>query len=132
MSQWEVEFARAVAHLETAYAVDQRAYDELRDPLKATWALLPTWMWPEPERVGDLLRARIDLVAAEDEVRSLVRRRSIAVRNARARRLTLHQRRAFAQTAPDVFTGPAALVTGADRRTGPEASTAPSRMPAPY
>lgn len=101
MSQWEVEFAGAVANLETAYAVDQRAYDALRDPLKASWALLPTWMWPEPERVGALLRARIELVAAEDDVRDLVRRQSIAIRNARARRLALYQRRAFAQTTPD-------------------------------
>ena len=109
MSQWEVEFAGAVANLETAYAVDQRAYDALRDPLKASWALLPTWMWPEPERVGALLRARIDLVAAEDEVRDLVRRQSIAIRNARARRQAMVQRRAFAQTTPDELSGPAAL-----------------------
>jgi len=109
MSQWEVEFADAVAHLETAYAVDQRAYDVLRDPLKASWALLPTWMWPEPERVGALLRARIDLVAAEDDVRDLVRRQSIAIRNARARRQAMYQRRAFAQTSPDELSGPAAL-----------------------
>lgn len=101
MSQWEVEFAGAVANLETAYAVDQHAYDALRDPLKASWALLPTWMWPEPERVGALLRARIDLVAAEDDVRDLVRRQSIAIRNARARRMAMYQRRAFAQTTPD-------------------------------
>lgn len=109
MSQWEAEFAGAVASLETAYAVDQRAYDALRDPLKASWALLPTWMWPEPERVGALLRARIDLVAAEDDVRDLVRRQSIAIRNARARRQAMYQRRAFAQTAPDELSGPAAL-----------------------
>jgi hypothetical protein len=109
MSQWEVEFADAVANLETAYAADQHAYDVLRDPLKASWALLPTWMWPEPERVGTLLRARIDLVAAEDEVRELVRRQSIAIRNARARRQAMYQRRAFAQTTPDELTGPAAL-----------------------
>ena len=109
MSQWEAEFAGAVANLETAYAVDQRAYDALRDPLKASWALLPTWMWPEPERVGALLRARIDLVAAEDDVRDLVRRQSIAIRNARARRQAMYQRRAFAQTAPDELSGPAAL-----------------------
>jgi len=109
MSQWEVEFAGAVANLETAYAVDQRAYDALRDPLKASWALLPTWMWPEPERVGALLRARIDLVAAEDDVRDLVRRQSIAIRHARARRQAMVQRRAFAQTTPDELSGPAAL-----------------------
>jgi len=96
MSQWEVEFAAAVAALEAAYHVDQRAYDELIDPLKASWALLPTWMWPEPERVGLLLRARHALVAAEDGVRNLVRRQSIAVRNARARRLAMYQRRASA------------------------------------
>lgn len=109
MSQWEVEFAGAVANLETAYAVDQRAYDALRDPLKASWALLPTWMWPEPERVGALLRARIELVAAEDDVRDLVRRQSIAIRHARARRQAMVQRRAFAQTTPDELSGPAAL-----------------------
>jgi hypothetical protein len=109
MSQWEVDFAGAVASLETAYAVDLRAYDELRDPLKASWALLPTWMWPEPDRVGALLRARIDLVSAEDEVRGLVRRQSIAIRNARARRKAMYQRRAFAQTSPDELSGPAAL-----------------------
>jgi hypothetical protein len=109
MSQWEVEFAGAVASLEAAYAVDQRAYDALRDPLKASWALLPTWMWPEPERVGALLRARIELVAAEDEVRDLVRRQSIAIRNARARRMALYQRRAFAQTTPDELVPPGTL-----------------------
>lgn len=97
MSQWEVEFAAAVAALEAAYHVDQRAYDELVDPLKASWALLPTWMWPEPERVGLLLRARHALVAAEDGVRNLVRRQSIAVRNARSRRLAMYQRQSSAQ-----------------------------------
>lgn len=109
MSQWEVDFAGAVAGLEAAYAADLRAYGDLRDPLKASWAMLPTWMWPEPERVGALLRARIDLVAAEDEVRDLVRRQSIAIRAARARRQAMYQRRAFAQTASDELTGPAAL-----------------------
>ena len=123
MSQWEAEFAGAVANLETAYAVDQRAYDALRDPLKASWALLPTWMWPEPERVGALLRARIDLVAAEDDVRDLVRRQSIAIRNARARRQAMYQRRAFAQTAPDELSGPAAL---AALSSSPVISTAQS------
>lgn len=109
MSQWEVEFASAVADLETAYAADLRAYDGLHDPLKASWALLPTWMWPAPEQVGALLRARIELVAAEDEVRSLVRRQSVAIRNARARRLAMFQRRAFAQTRPDALSRAAAL-----------------------
>jgi len=98
MSQWEVEFSAAVATLEAAYHVDQRAYDDLVDPLKASWALLPTWMWPEPERVGMLLRARHALVTAEDGVRELVRRQSMAVRNARSRRQAMYQRRAFAQT----------------------------------
>ncbi|MGJ7541622.1 hypothetical protein [Variovorax sp. LT1R16] len=98
MSQWESEFAEAVAALEAAYKADQRAYDDLRDPLKASWALLPTWMWPEPDRVGMMLKARNALIAAEDGVRELVRRQSIAVRNARARRQTMYQQRAFAQT----------------------------------
>ncbi|MGJ7521299.1 hypothetical protein ACSFA0_12465 [Variovorax sp. LT1P1] len=127
MSQWEVEFAGAVANLETAYAVDQRAYDALRDPLKASWALLPTWMWPEPERVGALLRARIDLVAAEDDVRDLVRRQSIAIRHARARRQAMVQRRAFAQTTPDELSGPAALA--ALVRPGIIANEQPLRPP---
>ncbi|WP_219217268.1 hypothetical protein [Variovorax boronicumulans] len=98
MSQWELEFAEAVAKLEAAYKADQRAYDDLRDPLKASWALLPTWMWPEPDRVGLMLKARNALIAAEDGVRELVRRQSIAVRNTRARRQTMYQNRAFAQT----------------------------------
>lgn len=98
MSQWEVEFAEAVATLEAAYKADQRAYDDLRDPLKASWALLPTWMWPEPDRVGMMLKARNALIAAEDGVRELVKRQSIAVRNTRARRHTMYQNRAFAQT----------------------------------
>jgi len=98
MSQWELEFAEAVAALEAAYKADQRAYDELRDPLKASWALLPTWMWPEPDRVGQMLKARNALIAAEDAVREMVRRQSIAVRNTRARRQTMYQQRAFAQT----------------------------------
>lgn len=113
MSQWEVQFTGAVANLELAYVADLRAYDELKDPLKASWALLPTWMWPEPERVGTLLRARIDLVAAEDEVRDLVRRQSIAIRNARARRRAMYQRRAFAQTSPDQLSGAGELVSSA-------------------
>ena len=98
MSQWELEFAEAVAALEAAYKADQRAYDELRDPLKASWALLPTWMWPEPDRVRQMLKARNALIAAEDAVREMVRRQSIAVRNTRARRQTMYQQRAFAQT----------------------------------
>ncbi|MDM0086467.1 MULTISPECIES: hypothetical protein [unclassified Variovorax] len=98
MSQWELEFAEAVAALEAAYKADQRAYDDLRDPLKASWALLPTWMWPEPDRVGQMLKARNALIAAEDAVREMVRRQSIAVRNTRARRQTMYQQRAFAQT----------------------------------
>ncbi|MBB1601530.1 hypothetical protein A9977_15925 [Variovorax sp. UMC13] len=93
-----MEFAEAVAALEAAYKADQRAYDELRDPLKASWALLPTWMWPEPDRVGQMLKARNALIAAEDGVRELVKRQSVAVRNTRARRQTMYQQRAFAQT----------------------------------
>lgn len=117
MSQWEVEFAAAVAALEAAYHVDQRAYDELVDPLKASWALLPTWMWPEPERVGLLLRARQALVAAEDAVRDLVRRQSIAVRSARARRQAMYQRRALAPTQIGVLADPLEMADPGHART---------------
>ena len=117
MSQWEVEFSAAVATLEAAYHVDLRAYDDLVDPLKASWALLPIWMWPEPERVGMLLRARQALVLAEDGVRELVRRQSTAVRKARARRLATYQRRAFAQTSGGELSTSGALAGTGHSRT---------------
>lgn len=119
MSQWELEFAEAVAKLEAAYKADQRAYDDLRDPLKASWALLPTWMWPEPDRVGLMLKARNALIAAEDGVRELVRRQSIAVRNTRARRQTMYQQRAFAQTSTGEVSAAGELSVSV--RQGPDA-----------
>lgn len=122
MSQWEMEFAAAVAALEAAYQADQRAYDELRDPLKASWALLPTWMWPEPDRVGQMLKARNALIAAEDGVRELVKRQSIAVRSARARRQTLYQRRAFAQTSSGEVSEAGELSVSVRKPDGPAAS----------
>lgn len=122
MSQWEMEFAAAVAALESAYQADLRAYEELRDPLKASWALLPTWMWPEPDRVGLMLKARNALIAAEDGVRELVKRQSVAVRSARARRQTMYQRRAFAQTASGEMSGPGELSVSVRQPDGPVAT----------
>lgn len=127
MSQWEMEFAAAVAALEAAYQADLRAYEELRDPLKASWALLPTWMWPEPDRVGQMLKARNALIAAEDGVRELVKRQSIAVRSARARRQALYQRRAFAQTSSGEVSEAGELSVSLRHPDGPAA--APPTLP---
>lgn len=126
MSQWEMEFAEAVATLEAAYKADQRAYDDLRDPLKASWALLPTWMWPEPDRVGLMLKARNALIAAEDGVRELVRRQSIAVRNTRARRQTMYQQRAFAQTSTGEVSAAGELSVSVRQGPGAHRPTPPS------
>jgi hypothetical protein len=100
MSKWEKDFSAALAVVEAAYANDRMAYDALVDDDKRVWALWPVRNWPAAHRDGHLAVARSQLIQAEDTVRDLVQRQSVAVRNARDRRLALYQRRAFAATLP--------------------------------
>ena len=100
MNQWETDFSRAVAALEIAYDSDVRAYATLNDDSKSSWGLQPVPKWPEAARCGAMARARAALVAAEDAVRSVVARRSLALRQARERRASLHDVGPFAPTMP--------------------------------
>jgi hypothetical protein len=113
MSKWKADFTAAVFALEKAYAADLRAYEDIIDPYKALWALLPVRMWPDTERTGTLAAMRNALIAAEDQVRALLRRQSVAIRNARVRRTAMYRKPAFAPTALDEFS-PQALPRSPD------------------
>ena len=123
MNKWEIDFADAVAALETAYAADQRAYDELNDQNKAAWALLSVGQWPEAARTGAFAATRTSLVECENKVRAVVRRQSVAIRNARGRRLALYERRAFAETVPGDLASVG--ISGADIAAGVQGTRAP-------
>ena len=103
MNQWETDFTKAVAALEIAYDTDVRAYATLKDDTKTSWGLQPVPMWPEAVKASPMARARAALVAAEEAVRILIARRSVALRQARERRTALHDRFAFEPTMPMVL-----------------------------
>jgi len=100
MNQWETDFSKAVAALEIAYDSDVRACATLNDDSRSSWGLQPVPKWPEAARDGAMARARAALIAAEDAVRAVVARRSLALRQARERRAALHDFGAFAPTMP--------------------------------
>jgi hypothetical protein len=112
MNQWETDFTKAVAALEIAYDTDVRAYATLKDDTKSSWGLQPVPMWPEAVKASPMARARMALVAAEEVVRTLVARRSVALRQARERRAMLHDRVAFAPTMPMVLEPTNAIPAG--------------------
>lgn len=103
MSKWEIDFSDAVAALEAAFMADRQAYEALIDDTKNIWALWPVRDWPETHKAGVMVLARQALIQAENTVRDLVQRQSIAIRNARARRHAIFERRAFAITVPGVL-----------------------------
>lgn len=103
MSKWETEFSDAVAALKAAFEADQQAYDELVDDTKSVWALWPVRNWPEMHKTGSMAAMRNLLIQAENVVRDLVQRQSVAIRSARVRRLAMYERRAFAVTAPGML-----------------------------
>jgi hypothetical protein len=98
MNKWETDFAKAVAALEVAFEADRHVYDAVRDDAKAAWGLLPIAAWPPGMLNGPMAKARAALLSAEEAVCSLVRRRSVAIREAQHRRAMLHERAAFAPT----------------------------------
>lgn len=112
MNQWETDFSKAVAALEIAYDTDVRAYATLKDDTKSSWGLQPVPMWPEAVRASPMARARATLIAAEDTVRAIVARRSVALREARERRALRHERGAFAPTMPMVLEPARVIPTG--------------------
>ena len=112
MNQWETDFTKAVAALEIAYDTDVRAYATLKDDTKSSWGLQPVPTWPEAAQASPMARARTALVAAEEAVRGLIARRSIALRQARERRAMLHDRVAFAPTMPMVLEPAGAMPIG--------------------
>jgi len=112
MNQWETDFTKAVAALEIAYDTDVRAYATLKDDSKSSWGLKPVPMWPEAVKTSPMARARAALVAAEEAVRTLIARRSVALRQARERRAMLHDRVAFAPTMPMMLEPVGAIPAG--------------------
>jgi hypothetical protein len=103
LNKWESDFAQAVAALEAAYDNDRRIYAALVDDTKSTWALQPMPVWPEPMGIGAMAEARAALIEAENAVRAIVQRRSVAIRHARDRRTAMYERSAFAPTMPLVL-----------------------------
>ncbi|HUD33286.1 MAG TPA: hypothetical protein VMR43_09770 [Variovorax sp.] len=112
MNQWETDFTKAVAALEIAYDTDVRAYATLKDDTKSDWGLQPLPLWPEAVRNSPMARARAALVAAENAVRDLAARRSMALRQARERRASRHECGAFAPTMPMVLEPANAIPAG--------------------
>lgn len=112
MNQWETDFTKAVAALEIAYDVDARAYASLKDDNKASWGLQPVPVWPEAARQGPLARTRAALIAAENTVKAVVARRSVALRQSRERRAALHELSAFEPTLPMVLEPVGVIPTG--------------------
>lgn len=100
MSKWETEFSDAVVALKAAFEADQQAYDDLIDDTKSIWALWPVRNWPEMHRTSPMATVRYLLIQAENVVRDLVQRQSVAIRGARGRRLAMYEHRAFAATMP--------------------------------
>lgn len=112
MNKWETDFSKAVAALEIAYDTDVRAYATLKHDDKSSWGLQPMPLWPEAVKTGPMARARAALIAAEDAVRAIAARRSVALRQARERRAMLHGRSAFAPTMPMVLEPASVIPTG--------------------
>lgn len=100
LSKWETEFSDAVALLTAAFEADQEAYDGLIDDTKRIWALWPVRNWPEMHKTGRMATMRNLLIQAENVVRDMVQRRSVAIRGARNRRLAMYEHRAFSTTMP--------------------------------
>jgi hypothetical protein len=112
MNKWETDFSKAVAALEIAYDTDVRAYATLKDDDKSSWGMQPMPFWPEAAKRGPMARARAALLAAEEAVKAIAARRSIALRQARERRAMLHDLGAFAPTMPMVLEPVAVIPTG--------------------
>ena len=100
LSKWETEFSEAVAVLKAAFEADREAYDDLIEDTKTVWALWPVRNWPEMHKTGRMATMRNLLIQAENVVRDLVQRRSVALRGARNRRLSMYEHRAFSDTVP--------------------------------
>jgi hypothetical protein len=122
MNQWETDFAKAVAALEVAFEADRLVYEQMPDDSKARWGLLPMAAWPVGALRGPMAKARVALLTAEEAVCSLVRRRSVAIREARRRRVAMHERSAFAPTIR-LDIDPAGALMGERKATGPEAGS---------